>query len=53
MVAPPEYREMKYDYWICQKQLCHEHLLAWREIKLHENVTIGIIRKAILHRFIF
>jgi len=43
--CPREYRGMKYDYWICQKQLCHGHLLAWREIKLHEIVTIGIIWK--------
>lgn len=43
---PREYRGMKYDYWICQKQLCHGHLLAGREIKLHEIVTFGIIRKA-------
>lgn len=38
---PREYRGMKYDYWICQKQLCHGHLLAGREIKLREIVTIG------------
>lgn len=36
-------RGVKYDYWICQKQLRHEHLLAGREIKLREIVTIGII----------
>jgi len=38
---------MKYDYWICQKQLCHGYLLAGREIKLREIVTGKIIRKAL------
>lgn len=35
---PPEsIAGMKYDYWICQKQLCHGHLLARVGVKLNCN----------------